>query len=47
MRGLTGAWRIAHLLVLPCLALTVLFGPIGFLAFTTLRALSPRPTGAP
>ena len=52
---LIGAWiarsaardGIAHLLVLPCLALTFLFGPIGFLAFTALRALSPRPTGAP
>ena len=51
---LIGAWiarsaardGIAHLLVLPCLALTFLFGPIGFLAFTALRALSPRPTGA-
>ena len=52
---LIGAWiarsaardGISHLLVLPCLALTFLFGPIGFLAFSTLRALSPRPTGAP
>ena len=52
---LIGAWiartaareGISHLLVLPCLALTFLFGPIGFLAFTALRALSPRPTGAP
>ena len=52
---LIGAWiarsaardGIAHLLVLPCLALTFLFGPIGFLAFTTLRALARRPTGAP
>ena len=52
---LIGAWiartaardGIAHLLVLPCLVLTFLFGPIGFLAFTALRALSPRPTGAP
>lgn len=41
-----GAWitrtarveRIAHLLVLPCLVLTFLFGPAGFLAFTALRA---------
>ena len=52
---LIGAWiartaarnGISHLLVLPCLALTFLFGPIGFLAFSALRALSPRPTGAP
>jgi Domain of unknown function (DUF4281) len=41
-----GAWitrtarteRIHHLLVLPCLVLTFLFGPAGFLAFTALRA---------
>jgi len=48
---LVGAWiartaareSISHLLVLPCLALTFLFGPIGFLAFSTLRALSRHP----
>jgi len=41
-----GAWitrtaraeGIPHLLILPCLALTFLFGPAGFLAFTALRA---------
>lgn len=41
-----GAWevrvardeRIPHLLVLPCLALTFLFGPIGLLVFLGLRA---------
>jgi Domain of unknown function (DUF4281) len=41
-----GAWitrtaraeGISHLLILPCLALTFLFGPAGFLAFTALRA---------
>lgn len=41
-----GAWitrtarteGIAHLLILPCLALTFLFGPAGFLLFTALRA---------
>lgn len=41
-----GAWitrtarreGINHLLVLPCLVLTFLFGPAGFLAFTALRA---------
>ncbi len=41
-----GAWitrtaraeRISHLLILPCLVLTFLFGPAGFLAFTALRA---------
>ncbi len=43
---LIGAWiartardeEISHLLVLPCLVLTFLFGPAGFLAFTALRA---------
>jgi Domain of unknown function (DUF4281) len=41
-----GAWevrtaraeRIPFLLVFPCLALTFLFGPAGFLAFSALRA---------
>jgi hypothetical protein len=41
-----GAWitrtaraeAIPHLLILPCLVLTFLFGPAGFLAFTALRA---------
>lgn len=41
-----GAWitrtardeGIHHILILPCLALTFLFGPAGFLAFTALRA---------
>lgn len=49
-----GAWiartaareGIAHLLVLPCLALTFLFGPIGFLAFSALRLLTRNPKGA-
>ncbi|MDM7930481.1 ABA4-like family protein [Tabrizicola sp.] len=43
---LVGAWitrtaraeGISHLLILPCLVLTFLFGPAGFLAFTALRA---------
>lgn len=43
---LIGAWiarsaraeGIPHLLILPCLALTFLFGPAGFLAFLILRA---------
>ena len=43
---LIGAWEvrtarreaIPHLLVLPCLALTFLFGPAGFLLFLALRA---------
>lgn len=41
-----GAWivrtaraeAVPHLLVLPCLVATFLFGPAGFLAFQTLRA---------
>lgn len=50
-----GAWeirtaraeRIPFLVVIPCLALTFLFGPAGFLAFSVLRAaraatLSPQ-----
>ncbi len=47
-----GAWAtraaradgIPHLVMLPVLALTFLFGPAGFAAFLTLRALyAPRP----
>jgi len=42
-----GAWitrtarseGMAHLFILPCLALTFLFGPAGLLAFTALRAI--------
>jgi hypothetical protein len=51
-----GAWEvrtarregITHLLVLPCLALTFLFGPAGFFAFLALRAALSyrRPRGA-
>lgn len=50
---LVGAWitrtaradGINHLLILPCLALTFLFGPVGFLLFTLLRyALRQRIT---
>lgn len=52
-----GAWitrtaraeGINHLIILPCLALTFLFGPAGFLAFTALRAAfaaRARMTGA-
>lgn len=48
-----GAWiartarteRIAHLIVLPCLALTFLFGPAGFLTFSALRLA--RRAGSP
>jgi len=53
-----GAWitrtaraeAILHLLILPCLVLTFLFGPAGLLAFLILRAsltLRARMTGAP
>lgn len=52
-----GAWitrrarraSIPHLLILPCLILTFLFGPAGFLAFVALRtgyAARARMTGA-
>lgn len=42
-----GAWinrtarseGVPHIFVLPCLALTFLFGPAGFLTFTALRAI--------
>jgi hypothetical protein len=53
---LIGAWevrtardeRIPFLFVVPCLALTFLFGPAGYLAFTALRAArSAIRTGAP
>ncbi len=45
-----GAWQvrtaraegIAHILVVPCLVLTFLFGPVGFLAFLALRAAAGR-----
>jgi len=45
-----GAWevrtvraeRIPFLLVVPCLALTFLFGPAGFLLFAAVRVLRPR-----
>lgn len=46
-----GAWQvrtaraegISHLLVIPCLALTFLFGPVGLLLFLIIRfARSPR-----
>ncbi|WP_437672014.1 ABA4-like family protein [Sorangium sp. So ce131] len=46
----TGSWevrdaarlRIPHVLVVPCLVLTLLFGPIGFLAYLVLRAALRR-----
>jgi hypothetical protein len=34
--------RLPHLLILPALALTFLFGPIGLLLFFGLRALKLR-----
>jgi len=45
-----GAWQcrtaridsISFWLVIPCLALTFLFGPLGLLAFLTLRTVSKR-----
>jgi len=45
-----GAWQvrtaraegIPHLLVIPCLVLTFLFGPLGFLVFLILRAAFGR-----
>ena len=45
-----GAWQarraqrfgIPHLLVVPCLLLTFLFGPIGFLVFWAIRSLVKR-----
>jgi Domain of unknown function (DUF4281) len=40
------AQGIAHLLVLPCLALTFLFGPIGFLSFVLLALALRRPVFA-
>ncbi len=48
---LVGAWIVRraraegvhHALVLPCLALTFLFGPIGFFAFSVLRLTLSRP----
>ena len=52
---LIGAWitrtapreNIPHLLILPCLALTFLFGPAGFLAFTALRTAYSKRKSAP
>ena len=49
-----GAWevrtasteRIPFLIVVPCLALTFLFGPAGYLAFTALRAARAAAPGS-
>jgi hypothetical protein len=43
---IVGSWEvrdarergISHWLVVPCLALTFMFGPVGFLAYQALRA---------
>lgn len=51
---LVGAWEvrdaqqrgIPHLLVIPCLALTFLFGPAGWLLYMTLRTLRQRRSGS-
>ena len=48
---LVGSWDVRdarergvpHLLVLPCLALTFLFGPAGWLLYMALRSASKRP----
>jgi hypothetical protein len=45
-----GAWqareaqrlRMSHFLVIPCLLLTFLFGPVGFLVFWTIRSAVER-----
>lgn len=36
---------ISHLLVIPCLVLTFLFGPIGFLLYTAIKLFIPRKGG--
>ena len=41
-----GAFGVPHLLILPLLALTFLFGPAGFLAYAVLRAAWRRPSAA-
>ena len=45
-----GAWQarqaqrlgISHFVVIPCLLLTILFGPVGFLVFWTIRSAMER-----
>jgi len=34
--------KIHHLLVVPCLALTLMFGPLGLIAYLSLRAVVRR-----
>lgn len=36
---------ISHFLVIPCLFLTFLFGPIGFLLYTAIKLFMPRKGG--
>lgn len=36
---------IAHVLVIPCLILTFLFGPVGWLLFLVIRSLKTRSVG--
>jgi len=51
---LVGSWEvrdahergIPHLVVLPCLALTFMFGPAGWLAYSGVRAAYRSPRGA-
>jgi hypothetical protein len=50
----TGAWElrdaqrrgVPHLLLVPCLALTFLFGPVGLLLYFGVRSRYPEPAGA-
>ena len=37
-----GRRKLPHLLLIPCLALTFMFGPVGLLAFLALRAVMGR-----
>lgn len=49
-----GAWiartarqqHVPFLFVVPCLALTFLFGPVGFLLFSAIRAVRPAPVAS-
>jgi len=52
---LTGVWEVhdaarrgvPHWLVVPCLALTFLFGPAGWLLYRTVRLSRPEPAALP
>jgi hypothetical protein len=45
-----GAWQVRdaarrgvrHVLVVPCLVLTLMLGPLGLIAYLTLRAITAR-----